>query len=905
MKQQSFRINIFVMFMVLGLVAGMLFYHYMHTRYQEVTEASTRVYAAEYGEKLSALIHAVQQERSIHAGYLSGGAYAPASALLKTGQHQTDTALKAFQELLHADTAARHRLTQRMKTYSQPRRQRMMKAMDRIGVIRERIESYQIGFEEMAEYYRALIQEMIDLYYGLLWSTQSRYAYLMDVYQIERIKELAERESMYVHKVLLSHHYFLRDVARIRSWVDKQKSALKTFRANLTPEARAHFARTVHPETEQAVRAYRERFFRYALTAQDAPDWYRVSQKRVKEFGQLSMQTAEEYLVRMQGIEQRARRTLYGISFLGFVGVVTFGVLLILLRRLLGYVGETLNDLRIASYAFDSYEAMVIMDPDGVILRVNRAFSDITGYGADEVTGQSPAMLYANVSGDRFYQRMWEELTRDGYWQGEIRNRRKNGEIYDERLSITAIKDPYDQTQYYISHFLDISDLKKAEAKARHQATHDFLTGLPNRKLMNTFLRDEDTRARHRDVYDAFLFIDLDDFKKINDVYGHNAGDRVLIEVARRLMEQVGGNDFVARISGDEFCVILTDIGRNDQEAYHQTQQICRKILSALDQPYRLEEQHLNMGVSIGIKLFPDREHNQQIEEIISNADAAMYRAKEEGKNRFVFYDHDVKWRVRELAIMEKGLKKALDEDELVFYFQPKIDVRSEEVVGAELLVRWEHPERGVLPSPVFLEALHNLSMMPRLNEMAIETACRFLRDNDGLFRGTLAINISVREICSERFYQTVKGVTEHYGVDPARIEIEILENDLIDDFDTVVHNMERLRSLGIQFAIDDFGVGYSSISYLNTLPVDTLKIDRNFIARLHDKQTRDLVRVMISLARIFGLKSVLEGVEEHYQLEFARSSGADIYQGYLFSQAVDETTFVSILAEQSYSQTA
>jgi len=500
---------------------------------------------------------------------------------------------------------------------------------------------------------------------------------------------------------------------------------------------------------------------------------------------------------------------------------------------------------------------------------------------------------------------MWERLKHEGHWRGEIRNRRKNGEIYDERLSITAIKDTEGRTQYYISQFLDISDLKKAEAKARHQATHDFLTGLPNRKLMMEFLRDEEIRSRKHRTYDAFLFIDLDDFKKINDIHGHNIGDRVLTEVANRLTEQVDKKDFVARISGDEFCVILTDVGQEENEAHRRTQEVCERLLEALDRTYVFGKVRLNMGVSIGIKLFPDRDNRLEIEEIVSSADAAMYQAKEEGKNRFVFYDHDVKWRIREQAKMEKELKGAFERSELVFYFQPKVAVESEEIIGAELLVRWEHPEKGLLKSSLFLEALHNLSMTSRLNEMAINAACRFLHKNRDIFSGSLAINVSARELRSEHFFQMVRSSIERYGIDPSQIEIEILENDLIDDFEAVVQSMERFKSLGIRFAIDDFGVGYSSISYLHALPVDTLKIDRNFVFKLWDKKTQDLVKVMLSLANIFGLKTVLEGIEEPYQLEFARKYGADIYQGFLFSQAVDEMTFQEMIEKESSSYIA
>jgi predicted signal transduction protein with EAL and GGDEF domain len=317
-----------------------------------------------------------------------------------------------------------------------------------------------------------------------------------------------------------------------------------------------------------------------------------------------------------------------------------------------------------------------------------------------------------------------------------------------------------------------------------------------------------------------------------------------------------------------------------------------------LDAPFVIGNASLNIGVSIGIKIFPD--HIQNIEEVIKSADTAMYQAKTQGKNRFVFFDAKIEQRVQELEVLEEELKGVMERQELSFFYQPKVDIRTEEITGAELLVRWEHPERGVLYPSTFLEALQNISMMPQLSEQALETACRFLVDNQARFSGTLAINIAAYELRTDYFVKKTKEIINRYSIDPSHIEFEILENDLIEDFDAVISKMNELKAFGVQFSIDDFGIGYSSINYLSSLPVNKLKIDRNFTIKLHEEQTKEMVKVIIKFAKVFGLKTVIEGIDDPTQLAFAQEEGADLYQGYLFSEAVKEEAFLSMLRKQA-----
>jgi len=353
------------MFIVLGLVAGSLFYYYIHAKYEETQDVSTQVYAAEFGMKLVTAIHAVQDERSILAEYLSKPLQTMLRSSFREKQQRTDNALQDLRPLLDADTDAGRRLAEKMSAYSPPRIRRLMQQIDQLEHVRHMATAHQSDFETMVKYYRGLVQELNDLYYGLLWSTQSRYAYLMDVYRIEKIKEYAELEKIYVYRQLVSHHYFLKDVSRIRQWIELQKRALKTFLSNLSVDAQQQYADIANRKTHAELNELREQFFRYALTEQDAPKWSRVSGKWTEEFGVLSQKAADDYLQRMHRTEREARSGLLGIGLLGLIAVLVFGVLLHLLRRLLAYAEKTLDDLRIASYAFDSYEAMVIMDPEG------------------------------------------------------------------------------------------------------------------------------------------------------------------------------------------------------------------------------------------------------------------------------------------------------------------------------------------------------------------------------------------------------------------------------------------------------------------------------------------------------------------------------------------------------------
>ena len=894
MQAKSFKLKIFVMFALLAAALSFFSAYFIYSKYQESLRASTQVLSAHIGKSASRLIHAVQIERGLNSGYVAQGGIGPSQKQLLLQYDLTDKAIKDFFDYSKLKTPEKKNLEALLSVYNAPHKVRLRKTLKRLKRTRDAVLAGTMPFEDVIRYYSLINRELLDMYYGLLWLTRSQYSYGTDLYRLERIKEGAGMERAYIYNQLLTRRYFLREISMIRHLISIQTNETKMLMANMPEAARLRYKRIVTKKTHQKVQRFRKAFFQYKLTYRDAPEWFRISTERIDELEKLSIVTTDNYLDRMMTAKHQADRELYAILILAGFAFFAFVFLVYMLNRLLVRTENLLDDLRIASFAFDSHEAMAITDTHGTILKVNKAFTEITGYSSEEAVGQNPSILQSGEHSESFYREMWSHLFQEGYWRGEIINKRKNGERYEEQLSITAIKDAEGTVTHFISQFLDISDLKKAEAEALHQATHDFLTQLPNRKSMLQKLKEEYARAQRHHFLDAFLFLDIDDFKKVNDVYGHAVGDMLLVEVARRLQENIREEDYAARISGDEFCVILVDIGTSEQKAASAARKASAQLLQHLDKPYLIDDLSLSVGVSVGIKLFPD--HNQEIEEVISNADTAMYQAKDRGKNRFVFYDRVIEQRVRELSELEGELRAALETDALVFHYQPKVGVESGTIVGAELLVRWEHPVRGILYPDTFLEALQNISMMPRLSEMALETACRFLVTHKEDFKGTLSINVTATELRTDFFVQMTQNMIHQYGVDPGRIEIEILENDLIEDFDAVISRMNTLKEFGVKFSIDDFGIGYSSINYLYTLPADTLKIDRDFVLRLRDKKTQEMVNVIIKFAKVFGMKTVLEGVDETYQLDFAREHGASMYQGYYFSQAVDEQAFIAML---------
>ena len=898
-KQLQTRINILITILAFALMIFSAYFFYQ--KYQEIRQSSVKILSVKVSKEISQTIHALQAERGISVGFLARDDKLTGFAAhhIKVYQDKTDKQVNAFLTETHRLSRQKKNLEKLLKPFTFPRLEAFKTLYKKLPSLRQKILRHEADFDEVIQSYRDMIAMLLQIYYGQLSMTHNRTHYLLDPYLLEHIKENAGLERAYIFHEILSDGGMVKAREMIGRYIDRETNQEQILMETMTAESLAFYRRYVSQENEKELNRMREDFFAWRLYPSDAKRWFELASKRLDGFEALSRALSDQYLHDV--LEKRlkkAKHSFYALAFLWLFAAAALMLLMWIVNRLRREMTQALKDLQVASYAFDAYEAMVITDPSGRILKVNKSFTRITGYSPEEAIGKKPNILKSGRHSQRFYREMWQSLEEKGLWRGEISNKRKNGEIYEEQLSITAIKDDAGKVRYYISQFLDISDLKKAEAEARYQADHDFLTGLPNRSTMLQKLNSEFTRAKRHHFLNAFLFIDLDDFKKVNDVYGHRIGDALLQQVARRLRHAIRAEDFAARISGDEFCVVLVDLGVDEKRAIESARMACSKLLRNLEKPYKIDDYELNIGVSFGVKLFPGKEKG--MEEVINHADTAMYRAKEKGKNRFVFFDHEIECQIQELVELEDQMQAALKrKGELRFYYQPKVHVASGRISGAELLVRWHHPTRGILYPDTFLPILQNIAMMPRLSEMALEAACRFIVENKTLFDGTLAINTTVQELRTERFVQKTKEIIRSYGIDPSRIVIEILENDMIEDFDAVVSKMNHLRDFGLKFSIDDFGMGYSSVNYLDRLPINSIKIDRSFALRLQEPKTREMLKIVIRFAKIFGFRTILEGVDSSYQLDFARENQIEMYQGYYFSKAIEEEAFRELLMKE------
>ncbi|MDO8252073.1 MAG: EAL domain-containing protein, partial [Rhodoferax sp.] len=542
--------------------------------------------------------------------------------------------------------------------------------------------------------------------------------------------------------------------------------------------------------------------------------------------------------------------------------------------------------LRIAATAFESQEGMTITDAQGVILRVNKAFTEITGYTADEVVGQNPRILNSGRQDAAFYAAMWESIARTGSWQGEIWNRRPNGEAYPVWLSITAVKGSDGIVTHYVGAFIDITGRKAAENEIRNLAFFDLQTGLPNRRLLlDRLVQALAASARHQ-RQGALLLIDLDNFKTLNDTLGHDKGDLLLKQVSQRLASCVHEGDTVARLGGDEFVVMLENLSEHPEEAATQAETLGKKILASLKQSYSLAGYEHHSTASIGITLFADQQ--ETIEDLLKRADLAMYQAKAAGRNTLRFFDPEMQAVVTSRAALESGLRKAITSDQFLLYYQAQVDGQGRQT-GCEALVRWQHPERGLVSPAEFIPLAEDTGLILPLGHWVLESACIQLAKwatQAEMSHLTVAINVSARQFRQADFVSQVLTVLDSTGANPQRLKLELTESLLIGDVEDIIAKMTALKAHGVGFSLDDFGTGYSSLSYLKRLPLDQLKIDQGFVRDiLIDPNDAAIAKMVIALGDSLGLAVIAEGVETEAQRDFLASQGCHAYQGYLFSR--------------------
>ena len=461
-------------------------------------------------------------------------------------------------------------------------------------------------------------------------------------------------------------------------------------------------------------------------------------------------------------------------------------------------------------------------------------------------------------------------------------------------------KDDNGTTTNYIAHFLDIADLKKVHNRVKHQADHDFLTGALDRQSLISRLNEAFIEAQKNNLLHAYLFIDLDEFKSINDKYGHDTGDKLLVEIVDRVRPLLDKDDILARMSGDEFSVILKNIDRYSSDGIRRINEICVKITSEISRTFTINRYKINTSASVGVRIFPDDLRN--VSDVITHADAAMYQVKNGSKNNFLLYDQQLAHEIKASSVLKDQLERACENGEFIFFFQPKVDTYTDKIKGVEILVRWQHPTKGLLLPSNFLDTALETGLLPKITALSILAACDFLESTKKYYNGTVAINISSAEISDPFFISNLVSTVGKYGIDTSRVELEITEDELIKNFNLAIIMIKKLQSLGICISIDDFGTGYSSITYLQKLPVDTLKIDKSFIKDIDAGQDADRNRVLVQtitdMAKMLDIKVVAEGVESQSQLSVVKELGIEQYQGFLFSKAVDQKRFIEILKD-------
>ena len=554
---------------------------------------------------------------------------------------------------------------------------------------------------------------------------------------------------------------------------------------------------------------------------------------------------------------------------------------------------ELQSKLDLMSQAFETHEAIAITDKTGNILKVNKAFEQITGYKEEEVIGKNPSILKSGKHDKEFYQQMWEDIKKRGSWKGEIYNKRKDGTIYPEILSITAIKDEQGKIRNYVSHFFDISDLKKAEEEIRRRADTDLLTDLFNRKKLLEELQILHAILKKEGSYGAFFFIDVDNFKYINDSYGHDVGDKVLIEVANRLKSLATSGDICARIAGDEFALVLSDIGKDQQEAVYVATVVAQKLIQEQAEPIIVDDLEIEISYSVGIYIFPGEE--KSVDEVITMADMAMYSAKKTGKNMYTFYNESLNMESKQFLIMKKAIENGLKTGEFKLFFQPKLHLKSGKVVGFEGLLRWQS-DQGVVYPDQFLPYARGNRLIYMLHDLVVEEAFEMLKALQKRKSDVkVAINISADLIVNEKYMHGVVDKIRNFDL-AHNLVLEITEDVLVQNVAYVKELIAQLKELGVGIAIDDFGVGYSSLSYLREFSVDELKIDKSFVLDLFEDKNDKLVQKIIEIAKIYGIRVTAEGVESAQAIEFLKSIDCDYIQGFYFSRALPKEKALKVL---------
>ncbi len=556
-------------------------------------------------------------------------------------------------------------------------------------------------------------------------------------------------------------------------------------------------------------------------------------------------------------------------------------------------------DLQLAATIFEEgEEAIMIASAEGIIIKVNKAFTNVTGYSAAEAVGQKTSLLKSGKQDPFFYRQMWETLKRFHYWQGEIWNKRKNGEIYPEWLSIFERQNSANEVENYIAVFSDITEKKTTETRIHFMAYYDALTGLANRVLLHERIDYAIERSLRGNNLFAVMILDLDYFKVINDSLGHTEGDALLKEMANRLLSCTREEDTVARLGGDEFVILLLDLSKDRDEAASNAAKVAEKVRQTLAQPLTIDSHELQITVSIGIVIYMNED---TVTNLIKDADNALYRAKDLGRNNYQFYTADMKTTANFRLAVENELRYALEHQQLELYYQPQVSIYDNRICSAEVLLRWHHPEKGMIAPASFIHIAEETGLIILIGTWVLKTAClqiaEWNKSKSAMAIDYLAVNVSPRQFTQQDFTALVINTIIETGINASQLELEITESILIHDVEDTLEKLQTLKAFGVRIAIDDFGTGYSSLSYLKRFPLDVLKIDQSFIGSLTtDTNDAAIVQTIITLAKNLQIYVLAEGVETKEQLEFLRNRDCDAFQGYFCSHPLPKGAFLQLL---------
>lgn len=662
---------------------------------------------------------------------------------------------------------------------------------------------------------------------------------------------------------------------------------------------RANNETLLFPETPDEPLGKQHDFFAARILAErpDDPTWYHFSElcsysDETTLAQQKSMQFQEYGLVRGELVFLDVYKAPLYDADGRLIG--TFGSARVITRENL----FEQDNARLAASVFEnSNEGIAITDHDGKFISVNRAFCEITGYSAAEALGQGARLLKSGRHDRQFYQEMWDELLQTGQWKGEVWNRRKNGAIYPELLSITAVRDDSGAVKHYISVFSDISGIKQSQQQIEYLEWRDPLTDLANRRMFQTHLGQAIDLAKRRDQQLAILCLDLDHFKDINDSYGHLIGDELLCMVAKRLRDRMRSSDLVARLGGDEFVVLLEEVDHPELVSL-----VAEDIVRLFQESCVLDSGiELQTSASIGIALYPL--HGVTPGDLLQQADAALYQAKQQGRSRFAFYSDDLTERALERINLGNYLRRAIEFDELFVMYQPQLDGETGAIIGAEALMRWQNQTLGMVSPVRFIPLAEELGCILNMGEWILRHVCLQGREwlDQGLPPVRLAVNISALQIRQPGFVEQIARILEVTGFPAHLLELELTESALMQHGDETVSLLESLKQLGVYLALDDFGTGYSSLAYLKHFPLDLLKIDKSFVDDIpNGVKDHKIVKAIIKMGQSLGFKLLAEGVEREEQRSCLAGLGCSSFQGYLFSKPLLADAFRTLLQQKT-----